>query len=599
MSDAALRIAEAASRYVVGPSRIRLLDMISAYDTLEHANAEIHQLTGIRRFFRDLEALEELRRALTMLPSSSIPDTSREWGDFQTPQSLADQVCSYLADTGLSPRVIVEPTFGTGNFILAALKSFPTAELVYGVEIQDKYEWNLKVALLNKALAGNRVSAEIELHQDDIFTHRFSDDVLHAQDILVLGNPPWVTSAELGALEAQNLPAKRNIKSLGGMDAKTGKSNFDIAEFVLFRMLELFSERRGALAMLCKNAVAKNLVEILPQRQFKVANIRALEIDAGREFGASVEASLLVLDMGAPRPEFTCQVASLYEPGGANRAFGWTQGKFVANIEDYEAVSEFDGVSPFVWRQGLKHDCAVIMELEVRDGLQENGLGEVVSVEDEWVYGLLKGSDLRGFEVTRARKKVIVTQHYLGEDTSELQVSAPGLWEYLVRNSEHFGRRKSSIYRDKPRFAIFGVGEYSFRAYKVAISGLHKVPNFSLVLPNENRPVMLDDTCYFLGFDTYLDALFTASLLNSSLAKRFLQSIVFTNAKRPYTKDALMRIDLSQVASRLSFRVLRAYWDDIDYKPRVSVSESDFEEYRQRLSIPGKRQRRLQLSLGL
>jgi len=599
MRQTTLHIAEAVSEYIVEPSRTRLLDMISAYDTVEHANEKLRRLTGVRRFFHDREALKEFRRALMLPASSAVPCKNREWGDFQTPPGLAAQVCHYLVEIGVSPRIIVEPTYGGGNFILAVLKSFPTAELVYGVEIQEKYQWHLKLALLIKALRDHRTSAEIELHQDDIFTHRFSDEILKAQDMLIIGNPPWVTNAELGALDARNLPTKRNIKALKGMDAITGKSNFDISEFVLLRMLDLFSGQRGALAMLCKNSVVKNIVEILPQRRLKVSNIQALEIDTSREFGAAVVASLLVMHMGASNPAFTCQVATLDHPNRVTSTFGWTHKRFVSNIGDHELNSELDGKSPLVWRQGLKHDCARIMELNVRDGLWFNGNGEVVDVEDQWGYWLLKSSDLRKFEVARARRKVLVPQHRLGEDTFDLQMNAPKLWEYLVRNSEYFERRKSTIYRNKPRFSIFGVGEYSFTAYKVAISGLYKEPCFSLVLPMDNRPVMLDDTCYFLGFDTYLDTLFTASLLNSPMVRQLLQSIIFADAKRPYTKEALMRIDLTQAACRSSFYTLRTFWADIGYKPRVSVLEADFEEYKQRLSLLVKRRESLQLTLGI
>lgn len=599
MNETAFYIAEGVSEYLVEPSRTRLLGEISAYDTVERANEGLHRLTGIHSFFPVHEAFEEFRRVLTLPAPSADAHKDREWGDFQTPPGLASRVCHFLAGIGISPRIIIEPTYGTGNFILAALKSFPKVELVYGVEIQEKYEWHLKLALLKEALRGRLASAEIELHRDNIFTHRFSDEILKAQDILIIGNPPWVTNAELGALDARNLPVKRNIKALRGMDAMTGKSNFDIGEFVLLRMLDLFSGQRGTLAMLCKNSVIKNIVEILPQRRFKVSNIRAIEIDANREFGVAVEASLLVMDMGASNPAFTCQVATLDHPNHMTSTFGWTRNRFVSNVEDYESNSDLDGESPLVWRQGLKHDCVRIMELNSRDGLWVNGNGEVVDVEAQWVYWLLKSSDLRGFEVDRARKKVIVPQHRLGEDTAVLQKNAPRLWEYLVRNSEYFEKRKSSIYRDRPRFSIFGVGEYSFKAYKVAISGLYKEPCFSAVLPIDNRPVMFDDTCYFLGFDTYLDALFTASLLNSHVVKRFLQSIIFADAKRPYTKEVLMRIHLAQAASRSSLRTLHTLWADMGYNPRVSVTDSDFEEYKHRLSIIGKRREGLQLTLGI
>ena len=192
---------------------------------------------------------------------------------------------------------------------------------------------------------------------------------------------------------------------------------------------------------------------------------------------------------------------------------------------------------------------------------------------------------------------MIVTQRRLNEDTAGLQQIAPRLWEYLVRNGEHFERRKSSIYRGKPRFSIFGIGDYAFAAYKVAISGFYKESRFSLVFPIENRPAMLDDTCYFLSFDSYLDALFTASLLNSPIVKRFLQSIVFVDAKRPYTKESLMRIDLAHVALQSPFDTLEAFWAETGYKPRVPVSEFDWDEYRQRLL--SMRKSDLQFSLGI
>jgi hypothetical protein len=273
--------------------------------------------------------------------------------------------------------------------------------------------------------------------------------------------------------------------------------------------------------------------------------------------------------------------------------------RLVSDCETYETVADLDGISPLVWRQGLKHDCARIMELDRSKGTQINGNGNVVDVESEWVYGLLKSSDLRDFEATRPRKQVIITQRCLGEETTQLQHSAPKLWSYLIHNSEYFERRKSSIYRHLPRFAIFGVGEYSFAPYKVAISGLYKEPRFSLVLPVEDRPVMLDDTCYFLGFDNYLDALWTASLLNSPTVMRFLASIVFLDAKRPYTKEILMRIDLVRAAARIPYRELLAAWADRGYQPRVRVSESDYEAYRERLTGSNRQWESLQLKLGI
>ncbi len=582
MSGTTHRIAEAISEYIVELNQTRIADMIAAFDTVDHANDELRYITGIRDFFKSRREFEEFRHLVNRPLQKANSQKTKEWGDFQTPPGLARRVCQYLSKVGVVPSTIVEPTYGQGNFIIAALDAFPTVGLVYGIEIQEKYEWHLKIALLIKALPEHHCTTEIELHRDDIFSHVFSERLLETNDILVIGNPPWVTNAELGALGSDNLPTKLNIKTLNGMDALTGKSNFDISEYILLRLLDFFSHRQGTLAMLCKSATAKNIVEILPQKQFPVSNIRMLGFDANREFGVTVDACLLTMDLGAPQAARTCQVATLENPDRVTRVFGWVDDKFVSNVEAYRSNSDLDGKSVLVWRQGLKHDCAPIMELEVREGTLVNGKEEVVDVEEEYLYWLLKSSDLRGFEGNHPHKKVIVTQSRLGEDTLILQTNAPKLWKYLMKNKQFFEKRKSSIYRDKPPFSIFGIGEYSFKNYKVAISGLYKQPNFTLISPIGNRPVMLDDTCYFLGFDNYIDALFTTSLFNSAPIIQFLSSVVFQDAKRPYTKDVLMRINTARAASKLSLQTLYAFWQNIGYKPQVIVSESDLNNYKQR-----------------
>lgn len=74
---------------------------------------------------------------------------------------------------------------------------------------------------------------------------------------------------------------------------------------------------------------------------------------------------------------------------------------------------------------------------------------------------------------------MIVPQRALGEDTSTLSSTAPALWAYLNAHSDVLDRRKSSIYRGRPRFSVFGIGRYSFAPWKVAVSGLHKAAAFN------------------------------------------------------------------------------------------------------------------------
>jgi len=106
----------------------------------------------------------------------------------------------------------------------------------------------------------------------------------------------------------------------------------------------------------------------------------------------------------------------------------------------------------------------------------------------------------------------------------------------------------------------------------VAISGLYKTFHFTLVLPQENKPVMLDDTCYFIGFDKIEYAVYALILLNSEPTMRFLQSITFQDAKRTFTKDVLMRIDLLSLAKNIQQTFLLQELSELNKKYSLDLT---------------------------
>jgi len=466
-------------------------------------------------------------------------------GDFQTPKHLTDAICKYLAKEGLKPDVLIEPTCGSGNFVVSALKHFPSLKYCDCVEIKPKYEKEFHRNMVSINLEDYR--AKIEFHNDNIFTHKFSDNFLNVLKdnpyILILGNPPWVTNAEISRLGGDNIPPKLNIKKYKGIDALTGKSNFDIAEYIILHVIKQFCEWKGTIAMLCKTSVAKNIIQSAPLLNLKIRNARLLLLDAKKEFNINADAGLFVADFGYEATT-TCKVSSFYYPSKEIRKFGWYNSKFVSDIELYRKYGFLDGVSPVEWRQGIKHDASKILILrKTQDGLI-NGLGEKVEIEEEFLYPFVKGSELRASEIKDATNMIILTQKKLSDDTSRLK-EYPKLWDYLISHAKYLDGRKSRVYRD--RFSIFGIGAYAFKPYKVAISGLYKEPNFSLIHPIDGKPVMLDDTSYYLSFDFLEEATQVWKLLNSDYVKKFMSSIAFLDSKRPYTKELLNRIDWSKL----------------------------------------------------
>jgi hypothetical protein len=209
-------------------------------------------------------------------------------------------------------------------------------------------------------------------------------------------------------------------------------------------------------------------------------------------------------------------------------------------------------------------------------------------LEEELVYGILKSSDLKNNIIQDCCKYTIITQKRIGQDTSTIQ-DYPLTWNYLQSHKEAFTSRKSSIYKGKPDFSIFGIGDYAFEPYKVAISGLYKTFHFSLVIPKTRKPLMLDDTCYYLSFSKLENAIITWCLLNSEIVRDFLEAVSFPDAKRMINKELLMRMDLVRVAELVSEKEIQLAASIVAGEIGVSV-EIDLTAYKKQLNNKGGEQ---------
>ena len=73
---------------------------------------------------------------------------------------------------------------------------------------------------------------------------------------------------------------------------------------------------------------------------------------------------------------------------------------------------------------------------------------------------------------------------------------------------------------------------------------MYKNLSFQLLSPYNDKPIMLDDTCNFLYFNTEQEAIKIYKLLTSEICLNFLKSLIFFDAKRPINIDILNRINL-------------------------------------------------------
>lgn len=481
--------------------------------------------------------------------SSNAKVKSRaEFGDFQTPPPLANRVCALLAHRGFRPASVLEPTCGTGTFIEAAIRMFPSAQRMIGLEINPHH-----VARARSFIRKSHPNANVQVRQADFFQTNWKKVVSGLPGpMLVLGNPPWVTSADLTRLGSSNLPTKTNVHGHRGLDALTGKGNFDISEWMLLRALEWIEGREATLAILCKVAVVRRVLRHAWGREQRLRNAEVRGIDADRHFGASVDACLFIISGSAGAGEVECAAYDSLEAAAPSSRFGLRDGELVANLELYEKWKHLAGPQRYRWRSGVKHDCSKVMELR-RTGPNTyvNGLREEVQLEPRFLFPMLKSSEVANGAVAEPTRWMLVTQSTTGDDTSRIEAVAPRTWRYLCAHADRLDRRGSTIYRNRARFSVFGVGPYTFAPWRVAVSGFYKNLNFRTVGSFEGKPIVLDDTCYFVPCGSKAQAHCVHELLNSTPAQELLGAFAFWDSKRPVTAGLLNRLDLLTVAQEL------------------------------------------------
>lgn len=479
----------------------------------------------------------------------------KEYGDFQTPSALAAECCALLREFGTAPRSLLEPTCGSGNFLNAALDTFPSVQRALGFDLKADY---VAQAEAKVRAAGREQVASVQ--QGNFFEMAWPD-VLASMPapVLIIGNPPWVTNAALGVVGSSNLPRKSNFQGRRGLDAITGKSNFDISEWMLIRLFELAAGRDVLVAMLCKTAVARKVLLHAWKQELPVVEARLYHVDAGSHFDAAVDACFLVARFSPTASTLaSCSVfGALSASTPPLQQFGYRDAQLVADLRLYHRTKAFRGNdSGYRWRSGIKHDCSRVMEfVRESDGQLRNGLGAAVDLEPEFVYPMLKSSQVASDGEPGHARWMLVTQRTPSDQTEAIKHVAPHTWQYLQEHAAYLDKRGSSIYSKRCQFAVFGIGEYSFAPWKVAISGFYKKLRFRVVGPHSGKPTVLDDTCYFLPCDTYDEAVTLERLLNSDQARDFFAARVFWDAKRPITAEILNQLQIERLADALAVKL--------------------------------------------
>jgi len=434
-------------------------------------------------------------------------------GDYQTPSPLAIEV-AHLVRRRLpfEPELVVEPTCGEGSIAVAAAQAFPFARIA-GYELDAGKVEHLQSSSL---MPLNLTATVANFFEVDWSTQ------LTVDRCVVVGNPPWVAVSRLGELGSTNRPTVSLKLGHSGIENKLGASNFDIAEYMTLVLAAcLAAKEHGAVALLLKATAVRRLAVQL--QAVRPTDIYFFRIDGRKHFNISVPCGLLYFDFRVSGAEPAYLEYESFDAAAPSRQLV---------IRGRQLVAPAAGVEPFIsgqkFRSGVKHDAAEVLELTRGEGAFVNKRGERVDLPAAAVFPLVKSAGLGQPPV----KALVVPPSGLANYAGAAQMPHEPLLHYLQQNKAVFERRKSSVYAKIGEFAVFGIGPYSFQPWKVAISAFSKTPTFYVVGPQCGRPVLFDDTVYFLAFDSREDAEKAFTKLMSTEAQAALTARIFKEDMR-------------------------------------------------------------------
>ena len=234
------------------------------------------------------ESTREFRSSSLEFNKSLTKEIRTEQGIFFTPKKVRDVLFAKLAEFAVKPTTILEPAFGTGEFILDAKRIFPTAT-IEGVE-------------KNKQLCESVKCIGVQLKCADFFDYAGKAD-------LIIGNPPYFN------YETKSM-SKEEKKAFQLKYANAFTSRANIYVMFLYKCIAEHLNDGGFLAFIVPTSLY-NTSFYQPMRDYIHAHTAIRWVETLHKPGfyeTAQETMLLILEKKTPTEDFiyrnTCNYIS-------------------------------------------------------------------------------------------------------------------------------------------------------------------------------------------------------------------------------------------------------------------------------------------------
>jgi hypothetical protein len=404
----------------------------------------------------------------------------------------------------------------------------------------------------------------------------------------VVGNPPWLNWEYIPSQyrhDTTHLWRDVGLFTTTGRDRAWAKE--DISGLFLYRAAARYSHNNTTVAMVVPQTLLQSKLNAQQFRQFTLGDGTPLRVDQVHDFvavkpfpGTSNRTAVIALTVGSPttypvpytlwslQPQKKTQFNDSWvdakralhqehlsaRPATAEQNSSWLIGPHTS----FAAIDKITGPNFYRARTGVFTGGAnAVYHVNVEDRLP-NGLVRIsnnqtrakrtapqvrMTIEPNFIYSLLTGSDITRWNATPSRH--ILCPHTattrmrpVPEDT--LARDFPHTLAYFETFTTTLHERQGFAQWEKPFlndgfYAIQRVGDYTFKPYKLVWKYISRSFTCAVIGPaTDNKPVLPNDKVMFIGTDTEQEAHYLAGVLNSDIARWFVESRMVSTQIAPH-----------------------------------------------------------------
>jgi len=386
----------------------------------------------------------------------------------------------------------------------------------------------------------------------------------------VIGNPPWIKweflsedyKKKLGVLYLHIY----KLYSYKGMKAGMGFAHDDISIVFTYVCMDKYLKTGGKLSFILKQTLYKGIAgrefrkfsiekkdSTTPVKVYKIHDL--LKLKPFKYSGS--ETSIAIIEKGKktiyPVPYLIWDI----KKGSIEDSMNLDEIKKIVSIKEFDAypdpstndltniwILSKKGEKPikttqianaYDVRHGVVNDLNSVFFIKILDKTNGDILIENVQIgkkkvrsvktkiEKDLVYPIVKPRHIKKWIIKGYYYIIIPHKKHGRNNESELRVNFPKTYKYLYSFKKELLKRASRWFKggDKPFYSLFGIGDYTFKPFKVVWSSIGYLPAFAVASKVKDKyigkkEIIPDNTIGYISFDLEDEAYYVCGILNSS-----------------------------------------------------------------------------------